>query len=130
MQLSALHTQASLWPAFPQRSFLSSLAHDQRCNTTKRGSHHRYHRCHRNHTMIPCFMMLTLQAVVPAVLPALERNARSHWNPAVHGLTVNVRKMFQEMDSALYDQCRKRFENEEVRPFHPTPSSSGSRAGR
>lgn len=54
-------------------------------------------------------------AVVPAVLPALERNARSHWNPAVHGLTVNVRKMFQEMDAQLYEQCRQRFEHEEVR---------------
>jgi serine/threonine-protein phosphatase 2A regulatory subunit B' len=53
-------------------------------------------------------------AVVPAVLPALERNARSHWNPAVHGLTVNVRKMFQEMDAPLYDQCRQRFEHEEI----------------
>ena len=55
-------------------------------------------------------------AVVPAVLPALEKNARSHWNPAVHGLTVNVRKMFQEMDAQLYEQCRQRFEHEEVRP--------------
>ena len=54
-------------------------------------------------------------AVVPAVLPALEKNARSHWNPAVHGLTVNVRKMFQEMDAQLYEQCRQRFEHEEVR---------------
>ncbi len=53
-------------------------------------------------------------AVVPAVLPALERNARSHWNPAVHGLTVNVRKMFQEMDAPLYAQCRQRFEHNEV----------------
>lgn len=56
-------------------------------------------------------------AVVPAVLPALERNARSHWNPAVHGLTVNVRKMFQEMDGPLYEQCRQRFEHEEVIPL-------------
>ena len=29
--------------------------------------------------------------VLPLVFPALERNARSHWNPAVHGLTFNVR---------------------------------------
>ena len=56
-------------------------------------------------------------AVVPAVVPALERNARSHWNPAVHGLTVNVRKMFQEIDGPLYEQCRQRFEHEEVIPL-------------
>lgn len=54
--------------------------------------------------------------VLPLVFPALERNARSHWNPAVHGLTVNVRKMFQEMDEGLYEDCRQRFELEQVPP--------------
>lgn len=33
--------------------------------------------------------------VLPVVFGALEENANSHWNPAVHGLTCNVRKMFQ-----------------------------------
>lgn len=53
--------------------------------------------------------------VLPRVFPALEANARSHWNPAVHGLTCNVRKMFQEMDEQLYEECRQRFEAEEAR---------------
>ena len=53
--------------------------------------------------------------VLPLVFPALERNARSHWNPAVHGLTVNVRKMFQEMDEGLYEDCRLHFEDDEAR---------------
>lgn len=52
--------------------------------------------------------------VVPAVVPALERNTRSHWNLAVHTLSINVRKMFQEMDGPLYDQCRSRFEHDEL----------------
>ena len=30
----------------------------------------------------------------PPPAPAQE-NAANHWNPAVHGLTLNVRKMFQ-----------------------------------
>lgn len=34
------------------------------------------------------------QAVLPIVFGALEENAANHWNPAVHGLTCNVRKMF------------------------------------
>jgi serine/threonine-protein phosphatase 2A regulatory subunit B' len=34
------------------------------------------------------------QAVLPIVFGALEENANNHWNPAVHGLTCNVRKMF------------------------------------
>jgi serine/threonine-protein phosphatase 2A regulatory subunit B' len=37
---------------------------------------------------------LCLQAVLPIVFGALEENAANHWNPAVHGLTCNVRKMF------------------------------------
>jgi len=54
-------------------------------------------------------------AVLPLVFAALERNAASHWNPAVHGLTCNVRKMFQDMDEQLYEECRLRYEAEEVR---------------
>lgn len=54
------------------------------------------------------------QAVLPLIFPALERNARSHWNAAVHGLTCNVRKMFMELDPQLYEQCRKQFEEDEV----------------
>lgn len=53
------------------------------------------------------------QVILPVVFSALESNARSHWNPAVHGLTCNVRKMFQDMDEALYDDCRARYEEEE-----------------
>lgn len=40
---------------------------------------------------------------------ALENNIQSHWNQAVHGLTVNVRKMFQEMDFKLFEECQKQF---------------------
>lgn len=54
------------------------------------------------------------QNVLPLIFPALERNARSHWNAAVHGLTCNVRKMFMELDPGLYEQCRKQFEEDEV----------------
>lgn len=54
------------------------------------------------------------QHVLPLIFPALERNARSHWNAAVHGLTCNVRKMFMELDPGLYEQCRKQFEDDEV----------------
>ena len=58
-------------------------------------------------------------AVLPLVFAALERNAASHWNPAVHGLTCNVRKMFQDMDEQLYEECRLRYEAEEVRGRPP-----------
>ncbi|CAI5511648.1 unnamed protein product, partial [Closterium sp. Naga37s-1] len=54
-------------------------------------------------------------AVLPLIFGALERNARSHWNQAVNGLTINVRKMFLEMDQALYEDCQRQFLEEEVR---------------
>ncbi len=57
-----------------------------------------------------------LLQVLPAVLPALERNTRSHWNAAVLTLTANVRKMLKEMNGPLYDRCRLQFERDEVRP--------------
>ena len=50
------------------------------------------------------------QAVLACVLPALERNARSHWNTTVHTLSCNVRKMFQEMDAPLYEAELRKFE--------------------
>ncbi|KAK9068482.1 hypothetical protein SSX86_012596 [Deinandra increscens subsp. villosa] len=47
--------------------------------------------------------------ILPLVFEALENNIQSHWNPAVHGLTVNVRKMFQEMDTKLFEECQKQY---------------------
>lgn len=40
---------------------------------------------------------------------------KSHWNRAVHGLTANVRKMFQEMDAELFEECQKKYEEKEER---------------
>ncbi|RWW11162.1 hypothetical protein BHE74_00038886 [Ensete ventricosum] len=54
-----------------------------------------------------------LQVIMPLVLPALERNLRSHWNQAVLNLTQNVKKMFSEMDEELVLACKKKFEDEE-----------------
>eukprot|EP00798_Chlamydomonas_sp_ICE-L_P016206 gene16206-22370_t len=50
--------------------------------------------------------------LLPIVLPALEENTSSHWNPAVHGLTDNVRKMFQELDETLYDDCKRQYDED------------------
>ncbi|KAG1665482.1 hypothetical protein FOA52_007614 [Chlamydomonas sp. UWO 241] len=51
-------------------------------------------------------------ALLPIVLPALEENTANHWNPAVHGLTMNVRKMFQELDEQLYDEVKRKYDDE------------------
>ncbi|WVZ60110.1 hypothetical protein U9M48_010173 [Paspalum notatum var. saurae] len=48
-------------------------------------------------------------AIFPIIFEALERNIQSHWNQAVHGLTANVRKMFLEMDSELFEECQQKY---------------------
>ena len=47
------------------------------------------------------------------VVGALEHNAKHHWNPAVHSLTLNVRKMLTELDAPLYLQAARRLEGAE-----------------
>ena len=51
------------------------------------------------------------EMVLPLIFGALERNT-THWNPAVMGLTMNVRKMLVEMDGPLVDECKRRYEEE------------------
>jgi serine/threonine-protein phosphatase 2A regulatory subunit B' len=46
---------------------------------------------------------------------ALEKNTMGHWNPVVGGLTINVRKMLQEMDPELFEQCHKRWLEDQAR---------------
>ncbi|KAL2933501.1 B'BETA: Serine/threonine protein phosphatase 2A 57 kDa regulatory subunit B' beta isoform [Bienertia sinuspersici] len=49
--------------------------------------------------------------ILPIIFEALEKNIQSHWNQAVHGLTVNVRKMFLEMDVELFEECQRQYED-------------------
>ena len=53
------------------------------------------------------------QVIVPLVYPALERNARLHWNQSVLNVTMNVRKMFLDMDERLLLACQSNFQVEE-----------------
>uniref|UniRef100_A0A2P2ILN2 Serine/threonine protein phosphatase 2A regulatory subunit n=1 Tax=Rhizophora mucronata TaxID=61149 RepID=A0A2P2ILN2_RHIMU len=51
--------------------------------------------------------------ILPIIFPALEKNMHNHWNQAVLNLTLNVRKMFSEMDDALFLSCVDQFKDEE-----------------
>ncbi|KAK1266224.1 Serine/threonine protein phosphatase 2A 59 kDa regulatory subunit B' eta isoform [Acorus gramineus] len=53
------------------------------------------------------------KVILPIILPALERNARSHWNLAVQSLTQNVRKMFSDHDPELFEECFIKFKEDE-----------------
>lgn len=54
------------------------------------------------------------EIAVPLVVGALEENSRQHWNPAVQNLSLNVKKMFQNMDQKLYERCRIQYEAEQA----------------
>lgn len=55
------------------------------------------------------------QVILPILFPVLEKNAQSHWNQAVLNLTLNVRKMFSEMDDVLFLACHTQHREEEAR---------------
>ncbi|KAK4789853.1 hypothetical protein SAY86_017157 [Trapa natans] len=53
--------------------------------------------------------------ILPIIYEALERNVVGHWNQAVHGLTVSVRKMFMEMDSEMFQECQRHYEEKQAK---------------
>ncbi|XP_028802370.1 serine/threonine protein phosphatase 2A 57 kDa regulatory subunit B' kappa isoform-like [Neltuma alba] len=54
------------------------------------------------------------QVILPIVFPALERNCQGHWSQTVLNLTLNIRKMFIEMDDKLFLSCHSHFKEEEA----------------
>ncbi|KAF7830231.1 serine/threonine protein phosphatase 2A 57 kDa regulatory subunit B' kappa isoform-like [Senna tora] len=54
------------------------------------------------------------QVILPIIFPALERNSQNHWNHAVLNLTLNIRKLFLEMDEKLFLACHTLFKEEEA----------------
>lgn len=55
------------------------------------------------------------KVILPIIFEALEKNIKSHWNQAINGLTANVRKMFLEMDTELFEECEKQYEEKEAK---------------
>lgn len=53
------------------------------------------------------------QTILPLVYEALEKN-RTHWNPAVQGLTSNIRKMLEELDVELFQDCKRQYDQKQV----------------
>lgn len=55
------------------------------------------------------------KVILPIIFPALERNLRGHWNQAVQGLTLNVRKLFLDADHQLFEECSAKFQENEAK---------------
>lgn len=53
--------------------------------------------------------------ILPIIFKALEKNMEGHWNQAINGLTANVRKMFLDMDSDLFEACQRQCVEKQVK---------------
>ncbi|KAK9277292.1 hypothetical protein L1049_006832 [Liquidambar formosana] len=51
--------------------------------------------------------------ILPIIFPALEKNATNHWNQAVYSLTLNIRKVFFDLDPELFKECLLKFQEDE-----------------
>ncbi|KAK8604808.1 hypothetical protein V6N13_082279 [Hibiscus sabdariffa] len=61
------------------------------------------------------FQVMELVCIFEFLAKTLEKNAQNHWNHAVLNLTINVRKMFMEMDDQLFMFCHTHFKEEEAK---------------
>ncbi|KAJ8767903.1 hypothetical protein K2173_020843 [Erythroxylum novogranatense] len=55
------------------------------------------------------------KVILPIIFPALERNARQHWNQVVQSLTLNVRKIFSDVDPELFEECLLKYQEDKSR---------------
>ncbi|GMJ08210.1 hypothetical protein like AT3G26020 [Hibiscus trionum] len=66
-----------------------------------------------NNDYIENLIIQNRKVILPIIFPALEKNARNHWNQAVHSLTLNVRKIFYDLDPDLFKECLLKFQENE-----------------
>ncbi|KAF8096397.1 hypothetical protein N665_0309s0023 [Sinapis alba] len=66
-----------------------------------------------NNNHIENLIMQSRKVILPIIFPALERNVQKHWNQAVHSLTLNVRKIFNDLDPELFKECLAKFKEDE-----------------
>ncbi|KAG8082422.1 hypothetical protein GUJ93_ZPchr0014g47098 [Zizania palustris] len=68
-----------------------------------------------NNDQIENLIKQNYKVILPIIFPALERNARGHWNQAVRSLTLNVRKIFSDHDSVFFGECSQKFNDDEIK---------------
>ncbi|KAL9401229.1 hypothetical protein Peur_005078 [Populus x canadensis] len=66
-----------------------------------------------NNDPIENLIIQNRKVILPIIFPALEKNVRNHWNQAVRSLTLNVRKIFEDLDHELFNECLLKFQEDE-----------------
>ncbi|KDP46344.1 hypothetical protein JCGZ_10184 [Jatropha curcas] len=67
-----------------------------------------------NNDHIESLIKQNCKVILPIIFPSLERNSRQHWNQAVQSLTLNVRKIFSDVDPELFEDCLLKFQEDET----------------
>ncbi|XP_071724906.1 serine/threonine protein phosphatase 2A 57 kDa regulatory subunit B' theta isoform-like [Rutidosis leptorrhynchoides] len=66
-----------------------------------------------NNDHIENLIIQNRKVILPIIFPALETNARKHWNQAVRSLTLNVLKIFNDLDPEMFNECLEKFNMDE-----------------
>ncbi|ETO25283.1 PP2A-widerborst subunit, partial [Reticulomyxa filosa] len=69
-----------------------------------------------NNDVIATFTSDHRDQILPIIFPALQHNFTNHWNPTVTNLTLNIIRIFKEMDKDLYEDTSKKFKNQKQTP--------------
>jgi len=62
-----------------------------------------------NNDIIATFTSDNRQKILPIIYPALQKNYAKHWNSTVSSLTLNIIRIFKEMDKDLYEKIAKQY---------------------
>lgn len=62
-----------------------------------------------NNDIIATFTSDHRQVILPIIFPALQQNYEQHWNSTVSTLTLNIIRIFKEMDKKLFDKVNREY---------------------
>jgi len=69
-----------------------------------------------NNDIIATFTSDHRKRILPIIYPALQKNYSKHWNSTVSSLTLNIIRIFKEMDKELYQEVAEIYKNERKSP--------------
>jgi len=69
-----------------------------------------------NNDIIATFTSDHRKRILPIIYPALQKNYSKHWNSTVSSLTLNIIRIFKEMDKELYEEVAKNYKNGRTPP--------------
>jgi len=69
-----------------------------------------------NNDIIATFTSDHRTKILPIIYPALQKNYSKHWNSTVSSLTLNIIRIFKEMDKELYEKVAKEYKSGKTSP--------------